>query len=193
MSFVKLYKDDSFRWGLWEIKNFSVGKLSHAALRKKQSIEANNAMQFLLEDESLEIVKDTFGRPYLKNMEGAISISHSDAWVAVIHKFMGQTGIDVQKFKMKILHLTDKFTSRNEQEIPQNFSPLQWFTLLWTAKESMYKWHGKRGLNLKHDIKILHHEKKERKLIGSIKTENEYHELLLSYVFLEEGVLSFVK
>ena len=91
------------------------------------------------------------GKPVLK--EGHyISISHSGPFVglAISQK---PIGIDIEKNQPKLKRIANRFISDEDYNNKQLNNELHW---LWTAKESIYKLAGIRGLSFKNDIIIRH-------------------------------------
>ncbi|MEC8739540.1 MAG: 4'-phosphopantetheinyl transferase superfamily protein [Bacteroidota bacterium] len=193
MSFVKSYASPAYSWGLWKIDTNLTSDKTRAEIRKIQSNEAKNALRLLLNKEQIHLSKDSFGKPYLLDENCGIGISHSNNWVAVMKSKSKKVGIDVQLFSTKILGIVAKFASEKEQTVPRNFNDLHWFTLLWAAKESVYKWHSKGGVNFREQIKISMNSVKPQFLNAELKVSGDEKQLTLAYFFFEQGVLCFVK
>lgn len=109
----------------------------------------------LIAPEKIQI--DPFGRPYQPGSIFDFSISHSDLLVAAIVSDAGRVGIDIQFPDPKLERIKEKFLSSAEWECLQDLplEELQKLTLAWTAKETLIKWHGKGGLDLKENIQII--------------------------------------
>lgn len=193
MSFLKSYASPAYSWGLWKIDTSLTSNKSRAEIRKIQSNEAKNALRLLLNKEQIHLSKDSFGKPYLLDENCGIGISHSHNWVAVMKSNSKKVGIDVQLFNTKILGIVAKFASEKEQKVPRNLNDLQWFTLLWAAKESVYKWHSKGGVDFKEQIKISMKSVEPHSLDAELKLAGDEKQLSLAYFFFEQGVLCFVK
>jgi len=193
VSFLKSYASPAYSWGLWKIDTSLTSNKSRAEIRKIQSNEAKNALRLLLNKEQIHLSKDSFGKPYLLDENCGIGISHSHNWVAVMKSNSKKVGIDVQLFNTKILGIVAKFASEKEQKVPRNLNDLQWFTLLWAAKESVYKWHSKGGVDFKEQIKISMKSVEPHSLDAELKLAGDEKQLSLAYFFFEQGVLCFVK
>ena len=98
------------------------------------------------------IIKNDSGKPYLKNRNENISISHSFPYVTGILNKKKQCGIDIEKIQKKILKINHKFLSKSELNKIKNNTKKN--TIYWTAKESLYKLKGE-FLSFKNDIKII--------------------------------------
>jgi phosphopantetheine--protein transferase-like protein len=62
-------------------------------------------------------------------------------------------GIDIEKFREKILKIYKKFISEKEYEI-FNKECIESLTKAWSIKESVYKAFGHNGIDFKKNIKI---------------------------------------
>lgn len=93
------------------------------------------------------------GNPY------HFSISHCNDFAAVIVSKDQQVGIDVEFMSPKIEKIQHKFTNAHEQSLVKNVdgahSTLRFLTLLWSAKESLFKWYGKGSVDFRENLHIL--------------------------------------
>jgi len=97
---------------------------------------------------------DEHGKPYLVNSETSISFSHSYDFAAVMISRNKKVGVDIELIKHKIKSIKHKFLSDAElaqKQIGDNISGLY---VSWCAKEAIYKWHGRKGLEFKQHIHI---------------------------------------
>ncbi len=90
------------------------------------------------------VLKDEFGKPFLKSYPHFISLSHSFPYIAVQIDTKSPVGIDVEQPKSKLLRVAPRILSPTEvtdagNDVVKN-------CVYWCAKESLYKIHGKRGL-----------------------------------------------
>jgi phosphopantetheinyl transferase len=98
-----------------------------------------------------DVSYDENGKPHL-NDENKISISHSFHFTAIIVSNV-VVGVDVEKQREKIKKIAPKFTPIEEYESLGNGEDLvRKLTIVWGAKESLYKLFGKQGLLFLHDI-----------------------------------------
>lgn len=103
---------------------------------------------------SLLVRNDVTGRPWLAgaNPAVALSLSHSGAWVAAVLAQSGRVGVDVEIIRDKAQRLAGKFLAPPEwaaaqaatQAAPDTASAR--YTLLWSAKETLYKLAARRGI-----------------------------------------------
>ncbi|MFV0249200.1 MAG: 4'-phosphopantetheinyl transferase family protein [Tenacibaculum sp.] len=97
---------------------------------------------------------DKFGKPHLKDGK-YISISHSFSFAALIFSSQHPVGIDIEKRRAKIVEIAPKFTSVKLYKSISNFNVLiRKLTVVWAAKESLYKIYGKKELFFLEHIHI---------------------------------------
>jgi 4'-phosphopantetheinyl transferase len=96
-----------------------------------------------------KIVKDIHNKPFLTDYSLFFSVSHSWPYVAAVVDSVHQAGIDIQTYHPRILNIQNKYLSATERRLFENDPQL--LTMAWCAKESVYKWYGKRGIDfIKH-------------------------------------------
>lgn len=91
------------------------------------------------------------GKPHLRD-GNFISITHSHNFTGVIVSTREQVGVDIEKQRDKILRIAHKFTPFEEYRTLANTAAVvRKLTIVWGAKESLYKIYGEKGLSfLKH-------------------------------------------
>lgn len=99
---------------------------------------------------NLELSYNRYGAPQLNNQQH-ISISHSKTHIAII---LGnkKVGLDLELISNKAMSLIDKFLSEQEMKLILNNDKA---TLLWTAKECLYKLHQQGNVNFKKDLEVI--------------------------------------
>ncbi|WP_299623260.1 4'-phosphopantetheinyl transferase family protein [uncultured Tenacibaculum sp.] len=93
-----------------------------------------------------DLFYDEFGKPHLKDGTH-ISITHSFTFSALIVSKQKKVGIDIEKRRDKIVKIAHKFTPIEEYKSIANHDALvSKLTVVWGAKESLYKIYGKKKL-----------------------------------------------
>lgn len=98
-----------------------------------------------------DLVYHENGKPHLR--DGTyISITHSHNFTGVIISATAQVGIDIEMQRDKILRIAHKFTPFEEYRTLANTTAIvRKLTIVWGAKESLYKIYGQKGLSfIKH-------------------------------------------
>lgn len=97
---------------------------------------------------------DDHGKPYLVNSDTHISLSHSYDYAAVIISKHKRVGVDIELIKHKIKSIKHKFLSDLELSQKQIGDNTNGLYVSWCAKEAIYKWNGRKGLEFKQHIHI---------------------------------------
>ena len=94
---------------------------------------------------------DDNGKPHLLNNK-FISISHSFDYCGVIVSDV-KVGIDIEKFRSKILNISKKFVSESDLALIK-VSSVENITKVWSIKEAVYKAFGHNKIDFKKNIII---------------------------------------
>lgn len=119
-----------------------------------------------------DIIYDEFGKPHLE--KGFISITHSFNFTAIIYSTETVVGIDIEKQRDKILKIAHKFTPFEEYKTIANSDALiSKLTIVWGAKESLYKIYGKKKLLFLRHIYVEDFKFADEKTTGEIRYDGE--------------------
>lgn len=94
------------------------------------------------------------GNPYLPDMDYNISITHTGDYVGVVLHPTCSVGIDIERFRQKILRVKDRFLTDFEQAFVESKMQLQQMTIMWCVKEALYKMLGDSSIDLKNEVQI---------------------------------------
>ncbi len=115
-----------------------------------------------------DLVYDEFGKPHLKNGKH-ISITHSFTFSGIIISDDVPVGIDIEMQRDKIVKIAHKFTPFQEYKTIANHSAMvSKLTIVWGAKESLYKIYGKKKLLFLEHIYIEDFRFADEKTTGDI-------------------------
>lgn len=102
-----------------------------------------------------DLIYDENGKPHLKD-GNFISITHSHNFTGIIISKTEHVGIDIEMQRDKILRIAHKFTPFEEYKTLANTAAVvRKLTIVWGAKESLYKIYGHRGVSFLHHINVL--------------------------------------
>jgi phosphopantetheinyl transferase len=126
------------------------------------------------------IIKDEFGKPFLRNLPHQISLTNSFPFVAVqIHPEIS-VGVDLEQPRPKLFSVMRRVLTDDEWSDGAN--NLKKLCVYWCAKEAMYKIYGKRSLIFTEQILIKPFSlASEGSLEGSIHDEAEIRQIVLDY------------
>ena len=106
---------------------------------------------------------DETGRPFLLGArQPAVSLSHSGEWAAALLAPAGTAvGIDIELVRDKAQRIARKFLNEQESTVLESITladssgPLarqELFSLLWSAKETLFKLAGQRGIIFRDNL-----------------------------------------
>ena len=88
------------------------------------------------------------GKPYLKDDERHISISHTRGYAAVAISETKPIGLDIEQRTDKVCRVQHKFLSPEEKSLlPSEKKNVEALLIIWTAKEAMFKLVDKEGID----------------------------------------------
>jgi phosphopantetheinyl transferase len=165
--------NDTTRLGIWKIEEteeFFKGNVpQHRDVthphKRLQHLAGRFLLQFLFPDFPYELIRiaDT-RKPFLPDEQFHFSISHCGDFAAAIVSRDRRVGIDVEIPSRKIERIKEKFLKEKEFEIfniqysmlnpqPETGDP-KLLTLFWSAKESVFKWHGNGNVDFREHIQL---------------------------------------
>jgi len=110
------------------------------------------------------------GKPHLKNGKN-ISITHSYNFSAIAISTK-EIGVDIEKNREKIKIIQHKFVNFERWYISEEDDYIQQLTVIWGAKESLFKIYPYGGLTFKNDIDIVSFKMVDKKTTGYINVKN---------------------
>ena len=120
-----------------------------------------------------DLYYDSMGKPHLKD-NTYISITHSFNFSGIIVSKGGHVGIDIEKQRDKITKIAPKFTPIEEYKTIANHEALvRKLTIVWGAKESLYKIFEQEGLSFLQHIDIQDFSFDNANTSGTITFKNE--------------------
>ncbi len=140
------------------------------------------------------IEKDANGKPVLKNSEAHVSISHTQQFAAVMFSKNKAVGIDLENINPKVERIAHKFLREDEINAIDEEEKIGKLILYWSAKEALYKLHGKGDIEFTTQLLI---EPFDLNPTGELKAEiagieQPIKNLKLNYEFFEGHVLTYV-
>jgi len=149
--------------GVWEITETEAFFLKKVAVQREiahphkrlQHLAGRYLLKMLYPDFPVELIMiaDT-RKPFLPEEEYHFSISHCRNYAAVIISKDHRVGVDIEMINEKIERIIHKFLSAQEQEMLKNDSVNRVATLLWSVKESIFKWFGNGEVDFKKHMHI---------------------------------------
>jgi len=155
------------RLGVWHITEEVDFFLQKAKFRypiehphkQRQHLAAGYLLQVLFPDFPFQSIQSAaYQKPFLTGNPYYFSLSHTNEYAAAIVSQSVPAGIDIEMISPRVQRIRHKFLSVVENAWVSEFTPGQQdavLTLLWTIKETIYKWLERRGLGFSEHIEIL--------------------------------------
>jgi len=130
-----------------------------------------------------DLIYDEFGKPHLKDGKH-ISITHSFTFSGIIISDKHPVGIDIEMQRDKIKKIAHKFTPI-ETYIETDEMLIKKLTVVWGAKESLYKIYGKKKLRFLEHIFIKDFSLDAKKTLGEIRYHNKLQTFDIHFLAFE--------
>lgn len=208
-------------WDIREGEDFFLHKVplqhnvSHPH-KRLQHLAGRYLLQFLFPGFPYELIKiaDT-RKPFLTNEAFHFSISHCGHYAAALVSKFNRVGVDIEMVKPMIEKLKYKFLSEDEITLllqrnarlqpglpnfklqPSNSKLLtpdsRLLTILWSAKESLFKWFGNGEVDFKQHMQIhsINGNMLEGQLVCTFR-KKFFSELIVRYLLFDDLVLAWV-
>ncbi len=158
--------NETTRLGVWKIEEEEVFFLRSVPLQRStthphkrlQHLAGRYLLRFLFPDfpnEEIEIA-DT-RKPFLPDEQYHFSISHCGDYAAALVSSNARVGIDIENITPRVERIKEKFLHPDELLFVHQHTMEQQIallTLLWSAKEAMFKWWGKGDVDFSEVLRI---------------------------------------
>ncbi|MCL6273980.1 4'-phosphopantetheinyl transferase superfamily protein [Muricauda sp. 2012CJ35-5] len=115
-----------------------------------------------------DLYYDDFGKPHLHD-GNHISITHSHNFTGIIVSSTDEVGIDIEMQRDKILRIANKFTPLEEYRTLANTEAIiRKLTIVWGAKESLYKIYAQQGLSFLKHIDVMDFAFDDKRTVAKI-------------------------
>ncbi len=196
--------NESTRLGVWQIneeESFFSGEvplqreITHPH-KRLQHLAGRYLLKHLFEDFPYELIRiaDT-RKPFLHNEQYHFSISHSGDYAAAIVSRDKRVGIDVENRTPAVMKVLHKFLNDQEKIFvtpDASFIPYLRETLLWSVKETVFKWHGDGGIDFSEHILVRHFNCKDQGVIDCLFQQEFLAYLPVHYRIMGELCISWV-
>jgi len=192
------------RLGIWKIEEtedfFKRNVPQHRDVthphKRLQHLAGRFLLQFLFPDFPYDLIQIAETRkPFLPGDPYHFSISHCGDYAAAIVSRTERVGVDIETPTPKIEKIKDKFLGTDEQDLFQRIKgdggesmDRELLTLLWSAKEAVFKWHSEGGVDFRKHICLnkINHDTIE----ASFTKTNQ--QLIIQYRQFEQVVLAWI-
>ena len=152
----------------------------------------------LFDKQKVEVHKDMNNKPSLviDSKPYFIAITHSYEYAAVMISDIHEVGLDLERIDTRIGRVAHKFINEEEQTYISKVSPEdlnQFQTIIWSAKETMYKIYGKKELDFKKHMNVEAFKINQKNIKGLVLKEEEEHQLELQIDNIDNYVLCYCR
>jgi 4'-phosphopantetheinyl transferase EntD len=174
--FYQHYINQDTKLGIWHIEepeSFFLEKVplkrdvSHP-FKRLQHLAGRYLLSFLFEDFPLKEIQVADTRqPFLASEKYHFSISHCGEYAAAIVSGTSRVGVDIERITPRIEAVARKFLTEDEAHYFNEDYALfleQWglrgrmhqefLTLIWSAKEAIFKWYGRGELDFRQHMQL---------------------------------------
>ncbi len=159
--------NDTTRLAVWKIEEPQSFFLAEVPIqsaithphKRLQHLAGRYLLKYLFPDfphHEIEIA-DT-RKPFLPNKQYHFSISHCSVFAAALVSKVCRVGVDVEIITARVENIKHKFLHSEELRFV-NSRPvsehIKHLTLMWCAKESMFKWYGLGDVDFSEHLRIL--------------------------------------
>ena len=135
--------------------------------------------------EDKDVYYSDFGKPYLKDRKH-ISITHSNNFTGIIVSKTHEVGIDIEMQREKILRIAHKFTPLHEYRTLANTEAvIRKLTIVWGAKESLYKIYAQPGLSFLKHIDVSDFGFENKKTTAKIRYQGKKSDYSVDFLEFE--------
>ena len=206
--------NDTTRLGIWKIEEGEKFFLQKVPLKQHvshpykrlQHLAGRLLLPELFEDFPLEeiMIADT-RKPFLKDEKYHFSISHCGNYAAAIASADHRVGVDIELVTPRLRNISPKFLTEKEAAYLEQWKDLsslymQMLTIIWCAKEAIFKGHGAGNVDFRKArmldgvittvpdgwIRVPFLFKKGKPVSLKV-TARSFEGLMLAYVMTEEG------
>lgn len=169
--------NEGTRLGIWKIEETEEFFKGNVPLHREvthphkrlQHLAGRFLLQYLFPDFPYQLIEiaDT-RKPFLPDQQYHFSISHCGDYAAAIVSKNQRVGLDIEIPVEKISRIMYKYLSAKEHELfnlipgtdtDQVVMNVEEPTLLWSAKEAVFKWYGNGGVDFRRQIQLVNKEK----------------------------------
>jgi phosphopantetheinyl transferase len=148
----------------------------------------------LFPNNKIHLTKNKFNKPSLE-IDGkpyAISITHSHDYAGILIAKKGNVGLDLERVDTRISRVKNKFLNPTEQIFAGADEQIWEQTLIWSAKETLYKLYGNKELDFKEHLYIHSFIKSPIGIIdGSIKKRDFNLHVPIHFQQIDNYILTY--
>jgi phosphopantetheinyl transferase len=163
-------------------------------LKRKQWLASRLLIRMIIDSPGfIRLNKLPSGQPVLSDLDHHVSISHCGYYAAVIISRTSSVGIDIEVQADRILAIQHKFIGEQEYQWAGDLHNRLRSLIIWSAKESIFKWYAAGQVDFRKHIMIYPFESEEQGSIHALFSNGQverslklnyrcYHDLVLTWL-----------
>lgn len=120
-----------------------------------RSVLRENAERWGVGSRALKVAYAATGEPIFEGLEGSLSVSHCRGYVALARSREGRCGIDIERLDRKFETVENKYINATERQFAESVGQPDFRAVIWCAKEAVYKYLGREGVDFRRDIQVV--------------------------------------
>jgi 4'-phosphopantetheinyl transferase EntD len=191
--------NEDTKLGIWQIEEPESFFLEKVPLKRdvthpfkrRQHLAGRYLLSYLFPDFPVEEIRIADTRqPFLTDDQYHFSISHCGAFAAAVVSSSNRVGVDIELISPRINVVAEKFLSEGELQFFNEDYRLfleewglrgrveqEFLTLIWSAKEALFKWYGRGELDFKRHMQLT----------GNIRIDGDW--IKLPFAFEKEDFI----
>jgi 4'-phosphopantetheinyl transferase len=140
-----------------------------------------------------DLYYDDFGKPHLEDGK-YISITHSYQFSAIIVSNQ-RVGIDIELQREKIIKIASKFNDDDHRFLKEDKKEdyIRKLTVIWGAKESIFKIRNERGISFKEHIKVRAFEMEDTLAVAELHFDDIVKDFEIYFEEIENFILVYAR
>jgi len=206
----KYFYRSNLSWGLWHItesldelvETLNLNDIDQSYLekvghekKKKEFLAGRIVLKELLKNYELSykgVIKDDILKPYLVGIKHNISISHSHDYATAVIDPENKTAIDIELISEKLVQMSFRFLSKIELDFCKNDKEKT--TIMWCAKETLYKIYHGRGLHFVDNLFIRTFPNEQEGMMATdIQVGSQVWSYQMHYMVRNGYVITFIE
>ncbi len=198
MGLWRIQEDETFfvsRLNIYENEARILKSISHPQKRLEWLSSRLCLKELLNIHHRVESLNREDGKPYLTDNSFHISYTHSNHISGAIAASNAWVSMDLEDLtKTRNPEARKLFCHKTELDLYDEINDIRLFYLLWSAKETLYKIHPRKGLVFKENLILDFVDRKlkpEGLIKGIIQIDGEAKEYEIQYKFFPDVVLTY--
>lgn len=171
--------------GAWTTQEERAVAAAFTPLRRAEWLSWRAVVRRELGSPAVRFVYNECGAPSIEGSTLHLAVSHCQGSIAVV---LSDTpcAVDIESLDRPFERLASRYLSPAEARLSDK---PHWLALVWCAKETLYKFAGRRGLDLLHDLRIEEADFTAGTLVGSICGGDP---VVMQSLFLDSRVVAWI-